>query len=150
MFFFFFSFLGPHWWHMEVPRLGVESVLLLAYTTTTATQDPNRICELHHSPQQRQILNPMSEAWDQTSWLLVGFVSAVPQQRRPINSFNDSDCHIAKSYLSKHTQSSQSLLKDVQRTTASTLTQNVLKMQIGTQDRPQNQKLWAWSQSSVL
>ena len=25
-FFFFFSFvfLGPHWWHMEVPRLGVQ------------------------------------------------------------------------------------------------------------------------------
>ena len=26
-FFFFFGFLGPHLWHMEVPRLGVDSAL---------------------------------------------------------------------------------------------------------------------------
>ena len=40
---FFFSFLlGPHWWHMEVPRLGVESELQLpAYAT--ATRDPSCI-----------------------------------------------------------------------------------------------------------
>ena len=36
--------LGPHQWHMEVPRLGVESELhLLAYTTATTTQDLSRI-----------------------------------------------------------------------------------------------------------
>ena len=36
----FFSGLQP--WHMEVPRLGVESELQLpAYTTATATQDPS-------------------------------------------------------------------------------------------------------------
>ena len=36
--FFFFFFLGPHLWHMEVPRLGVKSELqVLAYTTATAT-----------------------------------------------------------------------------------------------------------------
>ena len=36
--FFYFCFLGPHPWHMDVPRLGVESELqLLAYTTATAT-----------------------------------------------------------------------------------------------------------------
>ena len=40
-FFFFWSFLGPHRPHMEVPRLGVESELqLLTYTTATATLDP--------------------------------------------------------------------------------------------------------------
>ena len=39
---FFFCSLGPHSWHMEVPRLGVKSeVQLLAYTTNTATQDPS-------------------------------------------------------------------------------------------------------------
>ena len=27
LFFFFFVFLGPHPWHMEGPRLGVESEL---------------------------------------------------------------------------------------------------------------------------
>ena len=64
---FFFFFLGPHLWYMEVPRLGVESELqLLAYTTATATWDPSRICDPHHSSQQRWILNPLSEARDGT------------------------------------------------------------------------------------
>ena len=46
-----FCFLGPHVWHMEVPRLGVESELLLpAYTTATAMW----------------ILNPLSKVRDQT------------------------------------------------------------------------------------
>ena len=30
--FFFFSFLGPHLWHVEFPRLGVESELHLRPT----------------------------------------------------------------------------------------------------------------------
>ena len=52
---------------MEVPRLGVESELqLTAYTTATATPDPSRICNLHHSSRKRQILNPLSKARDQT------------------------------------------------------------------------------------
>ena len=41
-FFFFLSFviLGPHPWHMEVPRLWAESELQLpAYATATATQN---------------------------------------------------------------------------------------------------------------
>ena len=39
---FFFCFLGLHPWHMEVPRLGVESELrLLASTPATATWDPD-------------------------------------------------------------------------------------------------------------
>ena len=47
---FFFFFLGPHLWHMKVPRLGLESQLQLpAYTTATATQDLSRVCNLHHS-----------------------------------------------------------------------------------------------------
>ena len=38
---FYFCFLGPLLWHMEVPRLGVKVELqLLAYTTVTATLDP--------------------------------------------------------------------------------------------------------------
>ena len=74
---FVFCFLGPYSWHMEVPRLGVESELQLpAYTTATATPYPSHICNLHHSSQQRRILNPMSEASDRTcilmdtSWVL--------------------------------------------------------------------------------
>ena len=34
-------------WHMEVPKLGVESELQLpAYTTTKAMQDLSRVCDL--------------------------------------------------------------------------------------------------------
>ena len=54
-----------------VPRLGVKSELqLLAYATATATQDPSRLCDLHHSSRQCQILNPVSEARDRTCILM--------------------------------------------------------------------------------
>ena len=50
---FFLVFLGLHLWHKEVPRLGVELELWpLAYTTSTALQDPS------------WVLNPLSEARD--------------------------------------------------------------------------------------
>ena len=56
---------------MGVPRLGVESKLhLLAYTTATATPDPSRVCDLHHSSWQCQIPNPLSEARDGTNILM--------------------------------------------------------------------------------
>ena len=73
LFFFFFPFfsLGPHSQHMEVPRLGVQSELqLLAYATATTTSDPSSQ-QLPHSSRQRLILNPPSEARDQTSNLMV-------------------------------------------------------------------------------
>ena len=70
-FFFFFSFLGPHLRHMEVPGLGVESELQLpAYATATAMPDPGCVCNLHHSFQQRQILNPLNKARNQTCVLM--------------------------------------------------------------------------------
>ena len=56
---------------MEVPRLGVQLELqLTAYATATATPDPSHIYHLHHSSQQHQILNPLSEAADQTRVLM--------------------------------------------------------------------------------
>ena len=56
---------------MEVPGLGVELELqLLAYTTATATLNPGRICDLHCSLWQCWILNPLSEARDQTQVLM--------------------------------------------------------------------------------
>ena len=62
-----FVFLGPHQWHMEVPRLGIELELQLpAYATAIATGDLSHICDLHHSSQQGQIPNPLSEARDPT------------------------------------------------------------------------------------
>ena len=79
-----FSFSGLHVWHVEVPRLGVESELqLLAYTTVTS--DPSHTDNLHCSSQQRQILNPLREAGDQmaSSWMLVGFISPEPQWELP-------------------------------------------------------------------
>jgi len=65
-------FLGPHPWHMDVPRLGVESKLQLpAHATATAMQDPSRVCNLHHSSQQCWILNPPSEPRDRTRNLMI-------------------------------------------------------------------------------
>ena len=56
---------------MEVPRLRVESELHPpAYTTDTATLDPSCICNLHHSLQQHQILNPLRKVRDQTHILM--------------------------------------------------------------------------------
>ena len=75
LFLFFYSFicfLGPHLRHIEVPRLGVKSEQQLpAYATDTATQDLSHICDLHHSSQQRQILNPLCKARDRTCNLMV-------------------------------------------------------------------------------
>ena len=57
---------------MEVPRLGVELELqLLAYTTATAAPDPSCVCDQHHSLRPHQILNPLSEAREQTRNLTV-------------------------------------------------------------------------------
>ena len=77
-FFFFFVFLGPHPWHREVLRLGVE-LQLPAYATAMATRDPgaaiaslrhshgnkgSKLClgHLHQSSWQHQILKPLSGA----------------------------------------------------------------------------------------
>ena len=70
MWFICFCCLGPHPWHMDIPRLGVQSELWLP-ATATATSDPSRICDLHHSSWQRRILNPLSEARDGTRNLTV-------------------------------------------------------------------------------
>ena len=67
----FFFFLELHQWHMEVPRLGVESELQLpAYTMAIAMRDLG-IFNLHQSSQRRQIFNSISEARDLTHNLMV-------------------------------------------------------------------------------
>ena len=68
----FFCFLGPHLWHMEIPRLGViQSYSCYGLqTTATAMLIPGRICSLHHSSWQRQILNSLSKARDRTCILM--------------------------------------------------------------------------------
>ena len=50
---------------MEVTRLGVESELQLL-GCATVTPYLTHVFDLHHSFQQHQILNPLSEAKDQT------------------------------------------------------------------------------------
>ena len=68
---FCFHSLGSHPQHMEVPKIGFESELQLpAYATAAATWDPSRVCNLHHSSWQSLILNPLSEARDQTCILM--------------------------------------------------------------------------------
>ena len=67
---------------LDIPRLGVESEMLLpAYTTAPAMQDPSRIFNLYHSSLQHWILNPLSQAKDQTpsSWILIRFITAEPE-----------------------------------------------------------------------
>ena len=90
--FFFFVFLGLKPWHMEVPRLGVESEpQLLAYTAATAVPDLSHISNLYHSSRQhgslthwmRPGLEPVS------SWVLVTFVSAEPQWELPYSDLMD-------------------------------------------------------------
>ena len=55
---------------MVVLRLGVESELqLLAYATATAIADLSLTLNAHNSLRQHQIINPLSEARDQTGIL---------------------------------------------------------------------------------
>ena len=68
----FCCFLGLHLQHMDVHRLGVQSELQLpAYVAAATTSDQRRVCDLHHSSQQCQILNPLSKARDRTCNLMV-------------------------------------------------------------------------------
>ena len=76
LFYFIFCFLGPRPQHVEVPRLRVEWELQLpTYAAATATSDPSRICDLHHS--SRGSLTPWAKAGMEpaSSRFLVGFVN---------------------------------------------------------------------------
>ena len=73
LFLFVFVFLGPHLRHLEVPRLRVKLELQLpAYTHSHSNtgSEPSRVCDLHHSSGQHQILNPLSQARDWTCILM--------------------------------------------------------------------------------
>ena len=68
---FFFSFIGSHPRHMEVPRLGGKlEPQLPVYTTATAMPDASCICNLYCSSWQLWILNPLSRARNQTHILM--------------------------------------------------------------------------------
>ena len=88
------SFLGPHLQHIEVPRLGVKSEpQLLTYTTATETSDPSCVCDLHHSSQQRWILNSLSRTGIEpvSLWILVGFVTGFPPHYSTSGKWEESD-----------------------------------------------------------
>ena len=48
-------------------QIGAEAE---AYATARAMQDASLVCDLHHSSQQRWILNPLSKVRDQTHNLM--------------------------------------------------------------------------------
>ena len=50
--------------------MEVRSCKLLAYATATVTQDLSHTFDLHHSSQQRRILNPLNETRDRTRILM--------------------------------------------------------------------------------
>ena len=82
-FFFFFGLFRAAPWHMEVPKLGVESELHLpAYATATATPDLNCVCDLPHSSGNAVSLihwvRPGMEP--ATSWMLFRFVTVAEPQ----------------------------------------------------------------------
>ena len=85
-----FSFLWLHLWHVKVSRLGDESELQLqAYATAIATPGSSHICSLHHSSQQRQSLNPLSEARDWTHILMETILNPLSHDgNSPWNIFN--------------------------------------------------------------
>ena len=66
-----FYFLRLQVWHIEVPRLGVESELQPpAYNTATATPGLSYVWDLHHSSWHWQIINTLNETRDQTFILM--------------------------------------------------------------------------------
>ena len=81
-----FVFLGLHPWHMELPRLGVQSELQPpVYTTAIATWDLSLVCDLHRSSQQRQILNSLSKDRDR-----IRNLTALSQIRQPLHHDGNS------------------------------------------------------------
>ena len=68
-FFFFFFFFYSHTcgiWKFPGQRWSNRGYSSL-YATAIATPYPSRICDLHHSLHQSQILDPLSEARDQNN-----------------------------------------------------------------------------------
>ena len=83
--FFFFFFLGPHPWYMEVPGRGWIRAAAAATATATVTLDLSHVFDLHCSSWQHQIINPLSGPRDQTCILMdtLGSVTTEPQGELP-------------------------------------------------------------------
>ena len=82
IFIYLFIFLGSHPWHTEVPRLGVKSELQLwTYTTAIATQNLSRLATYTTAHSNTRSLTHWARPRIEpaTLWLLVRFMSTVPQ-----------------------------------------------------------------------
>ena len=66
IFFFFMPTPAAHGSFRARGRMGAAAA---GYATATAMWERSRICDLHHSLQQRQILPPLSKARDRTHFL---------------------------------------------------------------------------------
>ena len=73
----FFFFLWLYLWHMEVLRLGGASASGLCHSHCNIGSE--QICDLRHSLQQCQILNPLSKARDQTYILMETMSNSEPR-----------------------------------------------------------------------
>ena len=80
--FLFLFFLGPHLQCLEVPRVRVKSELPLL-GPATASPDPSCIYDLHLSLWQCWILNPLSEAGDQTHIFMDTVLGSEPTGPQP-------------------------------------------------------------------
>ena len=76
LFCFWFWLLRMHLWHMEVPRLGVESELQLPADTTS---DQSHVCTRAHGTTGSWTHWGGPGIEPASSWILVGFVSTEPQ-----------------------------------------------------------------------
>ena len=76
----FFSFLGLHLQHMEVPQARGQIGAVAASLCHSHSNTGSSIYDLYHSSGQYQILKPLSKARDQihkstSSWILVRIIT---------------------------------------------------------------------------
>ena len=98
-------------WHMEVPRLGVESKLqLLAYATATTMPDPNHVRDLHTAHSNAGSLTHWAgpRVEPTSSQILVGFITAKSQ--RELRCFLSIQCHAE--WMTRQAQLSWFILAD--------------------------------------
>ena len=114
-------FLEPHPQHLEASELGAKLELpLSAYTTATATPDPNCVCDLHWSSRRYQILNPLSGGRDRTrifmdtSWVHYHWATTGSSRQHqilnPLSGGRDRTCILVDTSWVSCTEPQQELL----------------------------------------
>ena len=62
----FFFLITAALWHVKVPRIWVKWEMQLRPPPNHSNTNPSLLCDLHRSLWQCQLLNPLSQARDQT------------------------------------------------------------------------------------